>query len=63
MKLIFRKEIFVKDMLSEKVFDSEKQILDAHLTTWVVECDGKEVVDGRIGRYSISEDWCEKIEE
>ena len=62
MKLIFRKEIFVKDMLSEKVFDNEKQILDAHLT-WIVRCDGKEVVDGRIGRYRISEDWCEKIEE
>ena len=68
MKLIFRKELFVKDMKSIRV--SEDAINDA-IATWATACDGKEVVENiitlthstREQSYIIHSDWCEKVEE
>lgn len=31
--------------------------------TWASDCDGKEVINGRIDRYIIDDEWCEIVEE
>ena len=68
MKLIFRKETFVKDMKSIGV--NEDAINDA-VATWATKCDGKEVVENMITlthanrehSFIIHSDWCERVEE
>jgi hypothetical protein len=59
MKLIFRKELFLKDVAN---LIQDIDVLDILLSSWVDECDGKEV-EIKIGNYLIHEDWCEIVEE
>ena len=59
MKLIFRKELFLKDVAN---LIQDIDVLDIILNSWVAECDGKEV-EIKIGNYSIHGDWCEIVEE
>lgn len=62
MKLIFRTDIFIEDIISKGILDTPTQVLDAH-GTWLVDCEGREVIHGLIDNYAIREEWCEKIEE
>lgn len=60
MKLIFRKELFLEDVINAV---DDKDVIETALNSWVAECDGKEVIDGGIRGYIIHEDWCEIVEE
>ena len=59
MKLIFRKELFLQDVAN---LIKDIDVLDIVLSSWVAECDGKEV-EIKIGDYLIHGDWCEIVEE
>lgn len=59
MKIIFRKELFLGDVVN--VVD-DINVIDTALNSWVSECDGKEV-EIKIGNYIIHGDWCEIVEE
>lgn len=59
MKLIFRKELFLKDA---KNAIQDKELIDIALNSWVSDCDGREV-ELKIGNYIIHGDWCEIVEE
>lgn len=59
MKLIFRKELFLKDVVNAI---KDKKVIETALHSWVNECDGREV-ELNIGDYIIHEDWCEIVEE
>lgn len=60
MKLIFRKELFLEDVVN---VTKDKELIDIALNSWVAECDGQEVIDGQIDDYIIHDDWCEIVEE
>lgn len=60
MKLIFRQELFLEDVVN---VTKDKESIEIALNSWVAECDGKEVIDGQINNYIIHEDWCEIVEE
>lgn len=60
MKLIFKKDLFLKDINSLTV---DKDLIQCAIGSWVNECDGQEVIDGQINNYIIHEDWCEIVEE
>lgn len=60
MKLIFRQELFLEDVVN---VTKDKEVIEIALNSWVAECDGKEVIDGQINNYIIHEDWCEIVEE
>lgn len=49
----FTREAFIKDCQG-RIIDNE---------SWINECDGKIVVDGRLYGYRIHPDWCEEVEE
>lgn len=59
MKLIFKKDLFLKDINSLTV---DKDLIQCAIGSWVDECDGKEA-EIKIGNYSIHGDWCEIVEE
>lgn len=59
MKLIFRKELFLKDAIKIK---QDKELIEIALNSWVSDCDGREV-EIKIGDYLIHGDWCEIVEE
>lgn len=59
MKLIFRKELFLQDVVN---LIKDIDVTDIALSSWVDECDGKEV-EIKVGNYLIHEDWCEIVEE
>ena len=60
MKLIFRQELFLEDVVN---VTKDKEVIEIALNSWVAECDGQEVIDGQIHNYNIHEDWCEIVEE
>ena len=60
MKLIFRQELFLEDVVN---VTKDKEVIEIALNSWVAECDSKEVIDGQINNYIIHEDWCEIVEE
>lgn len=60
MKLIFRRELFLEDVVN---VTHDKESIEIALNSWVAECDGKEVIDGQIDYYIIHDDWCEIVEE
>lgn len=60
MKLIFKKDLFLKDINSLTV---DKDLIQCAIGSWVNECDGKEVLDLSIEGYAIHKDWCEIVEE
>lgn len=60
MKLIFRQELFLEDVVN---VTKDKEAIEIALNSWVAECDGKEVIDGQINNYIIHDDWCEIVEE
>jgi hypothetical protein len=59
MKIIFRKDLFLKDVVNAV---KDKKVIETALNSWVNECDGQEV-ELKIGDYIIHEDWCEIVEE
>lgn len=59
MKIIFRKDLFLKDAIKIK---QDKELIEVALNSWVSKCDGREV-ELNIGDYIIHEDWCEIVEE
>ena len=62
MKIIFRKELFIK--YCEKTGDINDHVNQLCLETWVTDCDGKEVVNSQCpGGYYILNEWCEIVEE
>lgn len=61
MKKIFRKDFFVIDCAMNGLASRDDYMVAK--STWVAECDGKEVIDGQIDDYIIHEDWCEIVEE
>lgn len=56
---IFRKELYLKDPSVQSRLDAPS--VQISLKTWVTQCDGKEVKDGRIDIYVIDNDWCEEV--
>lgn len=60
MKIIFRKDLFLKDVVNAV---KDEKVIEIALNSWVNECDGQEVIDGQINNYIIHEDWCEIVEE
>lgn len=60
MKLIFRQELFLDDVVN---VTKDKEAIEIALNSWVAECDGQEVIDGQINNYIIHDDWCEIVEE
>lgn len=60
MKLIFRQELFLEDVVN---VTKDKEAIEIALNSWVAECDGQEVIDGQINNYIIHDDWCEIVEE
>lgn len=58
MKLIFRQELFLEDVVN---VTKDKEVIEIALNSWVNECDGQEVIDGQINNYIIHEDWCEIV--
>ena len=60
MKLIFRQELFLEDVVN---VTKDKEAIEIALNSWVAECDGQEVIEGQINNYIIHEDWCEIVEE
>lgn len=59
MKIIFRKELFLKDVVNAV---KDEKVIETALNSWVNECDGQEV-ELNIGDYIIHGDWCEIVEE
>lgn len=51
-KMIFRKDIFIKKEGFASYEDNQG---------WVDECDGREVINNRIGLYIIKQQWCEVL--
>lgn len=56
---VFRKELYLKDPFVQSRLDTLS--VQISLKTWVTQCDGKEVKDGRIGEFIIEDDWCEGV--
>lgn len=56
---VFRKELYLKDPFVQSRLDTPS--VQSSLKTWVTQCDGKEVKDGRIDIYIIDNDWCEEV--
>ena len=48
MKLIFRQELFLEDVVN---VTKDKEVIEIALNSWVAECDGQEVIDGQINNY------------
>ena len=61
MKKIFRKEFFVIDCTMNGLSSKDEYMVAK--CTWASDCDGKEVIDGRIDGYIIHDDWCKIVEE
>ena len=56
---VFRKELYLKDPFVQSRLDAPW--VQSSLKTWVTQCDGKEVKDGRIGVFIIDDNWCEEV--
>lgn len=59
MKLIFRQDLFLEDVVN---VTKDKETIEIALNSWVSDCDGREV-EIKIGDYIIHGDWCEIVEE
>lgn len=61
MKKIFRKDLFIK--YCDETDDIDSIVNQQCLITWVLDCDGKEVINGYcLDSYMILDEWCEIIE-
>ena len=56
---VFRKELYLKDPFVQSRLDTLS--VQISLKTWVTQCDGKEVKDGRISEFIVEDDWCEDV--
>ena len=66
-KKVFRKEIFIKDMLDSIIRRKDYNFIielayAIKSDGWATYFDGKEVINGYIGKYEVHEDWCEEVE-
>lgn len=67
-KKIFRKEKYIEVMLDNIIKYMDYDIINELKFAicqdgWVPKCDGREVIDGFIGIFFISDEWCEVVED